>query len=842
MKRFFLFALVATMFAACATDQTQDVAVGIEAPETLTVSFDEESRIELKNGKTVWSAGDLLSVFYRSNANEKWQFQGQTGDRSGAIKRVAKGNEATHELSNIVIVYPYNANYYINPRTYNVQATLPATQTYLADSYGLDGSVMISSSEYKNFSLKNVCGWLKVQLTGNGEAVRYITLKGNNGEQVAGEIYINSENASCELAAESGIIGDDMQVGGSMFEEGTVLTKVTLDCGNGVTLGSKAKAFYIALPPQEFSKGLTIDIEAIDGSKMTKSTSNEITIERNAILPMTAFAYEGTIPEVFEITYATNDGNPLDPYTTEGFGANFVENVYDAATGKGALKFESKITAIPVSAFAACNNLTEINLPIGITSIGASVFNSCTNLAIVNIPQSVKTIGDKAFYNCRAVTEITIPSSVTSIGISSFEGCGGKATINCQIESAYATNNGKFGKAKFTEVIIDDSVTSIGDYAFSYCGSLTSVTIPDSVTSIGSYAFYGCSSLTSVTIPDSVTSIRSYTFYNCSSLVSITIPDSIISIGAWAFSGCGSLKDVYYTGTLSAWCKISFGETSSNPICHRAKFYIGNQEVTDITIPSDITEVKNCTFYGCTSLTSVTIHNRVTSIGKNAFGECTNLVSISIGNRVTSIGNRAFFGCANLTSITIPNNITNIASATFENCSSLTSINIPSSVTEIGDSVFENCSSLTSITIPDSVTSIGGSVFKSCSSLTSVTIPNSVTNITSSTFYGCSSLASITIPNGVTSIGGDAFRTCSSLTSVTIPNSVISIGDGVFWGCDSLKEVYCKPTIPPILGDKNAFYGNDSGRKIYVPAESVEEYKSANRWSSLASAIEPYDF
>ena len=226
MKRFFLFALVATMFAACTTDVLQDAAVGVESAETLTVSFDEESRIELKNGKAVWSAGDLLSVFYRSNANEKWQFQGKTGDRSGTIKRVAKGNEATHELSNIVIVYPYNANYYINPRTYNVQATLPATQTYLADSYGLDGSVMISSSEYKNFSLKNVCGWLKVQLTGNGEAVRYITLKGNNGEQVAGEIYINSESASCELAAESGIIGDDMQVGGSMFEEGTVLTKV----------------------------------------------------------------------------------------------------------------------------------------------------------------------------------------------------------------------------------------------------------------------------------------------------------------------------------------------------------------------------------------------------------------------------------------------------------------------------------------------------------------------------------------------------------------------------------------------------------------------------------------
>ena len=620
MKRFFLFALVATIFAACATDQTQDVAVGIEAPETLTVSFDEESRIELKNGKTVWSAGDLLSVFYRSNANEKWQFQGQTGDRSGAIKRVAKGNEATHELSNIVIVYPYNANYYINPRTYNVQATLPAIQTYLADSYGLDGSVMISSSEYKNFSLKNVCGWLKVQLTGNGEAVRYITLKGNNGEQVAGEIYINSENASCELAAESGIIGDDMQVGGSMFEEGTVLTKVTLDCGNGVTLGSKAKAFYIALPPQQFSNGLTIDIEAIDGSKMTKSTLNEITIERNAILPMTAFAYEGTIPEVFEITYATNDGNPLDPYTTEGFGANFVENVFDAATGKGALKFESKITAIPVSAFAACNNLTEINLPIGITSIGAQAFSTCVNLATINIPQGVASIGDYIFTGCTSITEMVIPNSVTTISTSAFE---------------------------------------------------------------------GCTNLVAIDIPQSIKSIKDKAFFGCGAVAEITIPSSVTYIGKSSFEGCGGKVTV------------------------------------------------NCKFYA--SYIAITAYNA--PFYKAKFTEAI------ISNGITSIGFAVFYDCENLISVTIPSSVTYISKSAFNGCSSLSSIIIPSSVNEIEEYAFKDCS--------------------------------------------------------------------------------------------SLKEVYCKPTAPPTLGD-DVFYRNASGRKIYVPAESEGLYEAI--WSTYANSIEPYDF
>ena len=35
---------------------------------------------------------------------------------------------------------------------------------------------------------------------------------------------------------------------------------------------------------------------------------------------------------------------------------------------------------------------------------------------------------------------------------------------------------------------------------------------------------------------------------------------------------------------------------------------------------------------------------------------------------------------------------------------------------------------------------------------------------------------------------------------------------------------------------------NASGRKIYVPMESVEAYKSASGWSSYKSYIVGYDF
>lgn len=155
--------------------------------------------------------------------------------------------------------------------------------------------------------------------------------------------------------------------------------------------------------------------------------------------------------------------------------------------------------------------------------------------------------------------------------------------------------------------------------------------------------------------------------------------------------------------------------------------------------------------------------------------------------------------------------------------------------TTIKSHTFEN--GVGTIEFNGNVTSIGESAFFECSNLTSINIPNSVTTIGESAFYNCYNLTSITIPNSVTSIGGWAFQGCGNLTSITIPNSVTSIGSWAFNKCSSLKSVTVESTTPPSLGI-NAFSGNASGRKIYVPSASVNTYKSASRWRDYASDIE----
>ena len=583
-----IFAAVALLFAACTTEQTADIMPS--ASKVLTVSFEKESRIQL-NGeqKAVWTKDDLVSVFYNSDANQQWKFEGDTGATTATLVNVTEP-ASTKELSKVVAIYPYNEGYTISEDC-KVTTTLPIEQSYLADSYGLNGNIMISYSEGDILKMRSVLGWLKLQLTGEGEIVKSITLTGNDSEQIAGGVVIDPSDLSLKL-------------------NDPTSTTLTLNCGEGVTLSEDVTTFYIGITPQTFERGFTVVAECADGSSMTKSTKNEVVIARNTIQPMDALEYQSNVP-YNQIWYTSSDGEVVTPYETDVFGANIVSNTYE--NGQGIITFDGEVT-----------------------SIGNYAFRGCSSLTSVTIPNSVTSIGEYAFIDCSSLTSVTIP----------------------------------------------DSVTSIGDYAFYYCRSLTSVTIGNSVTSIGEHAFYDCSKLSSVTIGNSVTSIGDDAFMYCSNITSVTIPDSVTAIGDDAFMYCSNIKDVYYQGDLSGWCKISF---SDNPLSYGAKLYIDNKEVTDITIPSDITSIGNCTFKGCSSLTSVTIPDSVTEIGNYAFNNCDRLTSITIPDSVTEIGNYAFYGCSRLASITIPNSIISIGKWAFYYCSSLKSVHCKPTTPPVAD-------------------------------------------------------------------------------------------------------------------------------------------------------------
>lgn len=403
------------------------------------------------------------------------------------------------------------------------------------------------------------------------------------------------------------------------------------------------------------------------------------------------------------------------------------------------------------------------------------------------------------------------------------------------------------GCTNLTDITIPSGITNIGESAFTDCWSLSSVTIPNNMTTIKNSVFYNCSGLTSIDIPSGVTSIGYNAFRNCNSLSELTIHSGLTSIGDRAFQDCSGLTSITVESATPPTLDISaFTNTNDCPIivpCESVMQYKSasgwNKYASRITCENPLTYAKlYATYSGGTSYSAECDSNTtLTSGNTRPSGYYLNsMTSAVIGDCVTSIANNAFGGCYILTSITIPNSVTSIGAKAFSACTSLASIDIPSGVTSIGDSAFSGCSSLSSVTIPEGVTNIALWTFSTCTGLTSVTIPNSVTSISNSAFTQCHSLSNVTIGSGLTSISQEAFSACISLSALTIPSGVTSIGSQAFRYCRSLSSITINAISPPTIGSYALADTNNC--PIYVPAESVETYKSASEWSNYSSRIQ----
>lgn len=472
-----------------------------------------------------------------------------------------------------------------------------------------------------------------------------------------------------------------------------------------------------------------------------------------------------------------------------------------------------------------------------------------TDLKITNlyVGKNVKKIGYEAFYAGRYAD--TIVWNVEALGEDHQDG--------------YQLTLGENTKLFFGEDVKEIPVK----FLLNSNTNLLHIEIPNNVVVIGNSAFKGCSNLTSVNLGKNISIIGRTAFQDCSGLTSIVIPESVTSIEASAFYGCSSLNSTYYTGTITQWCNIDFGDTSANPISCSKKLNINHQFVTELIIPDGVANIKNYAFANCSSLISVTIPESVTNVGEETFKGCTSIASVSwnakncadftsapfyttpsqvssfiFGHSVQHIPAYLCDGMNQLTDIIIPRSVESIGQGAFLGCSSLTSthytgtitqwcnINFDGYSTNPGGKLYINDELVTELIIPNDVTAIMNNTFYNCSSLSSITIPNSVKSIGDYAFYRCDALTSVTIPNSITSIGHGAFSDCSSLESLTIGNSVNSIDYYAFNECDNLIQITCLPETPPTVGE-NVF--SNYNAYLYVPCDSKQKYDLHATWGSF---------
>ena len=835
-----------------------------ESRPDLTAAFaDVATRTYVENDKYLrWHEDDHLTVFYANTLNDQYKFKGQTGDNSGTFALVPSGELGTgNTLPNIYAIYPYNADARISDDGI-ITYSFPATQNYAENSFAKDANTMVAVTNGISdtfLSFRNVCGYLKLKLYGDA-TIKSIEVRGNFGEKIAGDATITATYGEIP----------------SFTMNDTATDVIIINCGEGITLGATAEeatVFWVVIPETIFKYGITITATSVDNKVFTKSTSNSVVIERNTPLPMSALEFVGEVNEITPIapstiTYTTDDGNVVDLYTTEGFGANYVYNVYDTENNIGTITFDGEITSIPAEAFLVCTNLTS-----------------------VQIPNTVTTIAERAFYGCNYMEKIIIPESVTQIVETAFEGCSGEAYISCNV------NDKAFVGALFTKVVMDDNVTSIGESAFASCDNLKEVILPKELTKleycafiycsnlervintenithiadgvfaetgithmslpnvdyIGDRAFEMCTSLEAIHLSNTMSYLGKSVFNQCASLTSISIPEGITTLQQDTFNYCTKLQSISFPITLStlygsfygctalnridikdfdAWCNLEIlsspgylGGVTPFDDSDGGDIYINGEQLTNVVFSNKVVTIREDLFHNCINIETVTFGSRVSKIEANAFWGCTRLTTISLPKTVVSIGSGAFANTS-LTQLDIPSSITSIPANFVRNCSELTIVNMPSTIKTIGNNAFQGCEKLYQITIPDGVTSIGSGAFKDCKSIPNITLPEGLLSIGEAAFSGCEEITEITIPENITTIYTNCFNGCVNLKTIALSSNIKKIGNWAFQKCLSLSDIVLPETLTSI--GRGAFSSCSMSTIVIPPRVNYIDFEAFN--------------
>lgn len=322
-----------------------------------------------------------------------------------------------------------------------------------------------------------------------------------------------------------------------------------------------------------------------------------------------------------------------------------------------------------------------------------------------------------------------------------------------------------FGEYGSTPASLKEVILTATDIAGGFFGNsnVHKITYESTVTEIADNAFFGCSVLEELIFADNRAQTIGVSAFERSAVQQFTVPVTVRFIGANAFWNTEYMQ-TEYEGSAAAWVLVELGNEYSNPFYYTGKFKANGETVTELNLPSTVTQINAYAFFNCTSLVRVTVPNSVLSIGEGAFGGCENLQSITLpfvgrekdGTKDTHLGfifgeivilpsgysyyesDNEQYVPASLKKVKVTGD-SFVSARAFEFCKNLTEIVLAEGIRSIGESAFAN-SGLVRMTIPKSVTSMGQGAFSECNSLQYLKLPYSgtgsfVQNSSSNNFF-----------------------------------------------------------------------------------------------------------
>ena len=265
------------------------VSAGLESPsnaEDITPSNQAKTRTVLgSDGTTVtWQANDKIGIGFKSPTPKNYPFTTPT-----AGSDVHFWGKAPNQPNPYFMMYPYQQDAKISANS-NTQAiyqyNFPKEQNAIAGTFDpkANVSVGIIPQRGKPFVAYNIGGLLR------------FTIKGTSNVKQVKLLSIGQENLAGNLKSTI-TFANDGKISAAKNEFTTASPVVNLKAESGTL--EENKAYYIALPEQKLSQGLTLVFIMQDGKAILKKVKQEINIQRAKVYDLGEMTLDASKAKAF---------------------------------------------------------------------------------------------------------------------------------------------------------------------------------------------------------------------------------------------------------------------------------------------------------------------------------------------------------------------------------------------------------------------------------------------------------------------------------------------------------------------------------------------------------------
>ena len=335
-------------------------STGLEKPsteETASQSNQIKTRTVLgSDGATVtWQANDKIGIGFKSPSAKNFPF---TTPTAGSDVRFWGQAPDVNNVS-YFMMYPYQQGAKISANS-NTQAiyeyNFPKEQNAIAGTFDpkANVSVGIIPKRGKPFIAYNVGGLLRFTIKGTSN-VKQVKLLAIGQENLAGTIK------STITFANDGKIS----VAKNEFTKASPVVNLTAASGNL----EENKAYYIALPEQKLSQGLTLVFIMQDGKAILKKVKQEINIQRAKVYDLGEMTLDATKAKAFILknqglieAVATKVSGGLTTTADGHLDIYAADNLEKILSFKGMLEVSNKDNFTSIDELQYYRNINGLNL------------------------------------------------------------------------------------------------------------------------------------------------------------------------------------------------------------------------------------------------------------------------------------------------------------------------------------------------------------------------------------------------------------------------------------------------------------------------------------------------